>query len=253
MSLKNKHIVVTGAGRGIGAAIVDALSAEGAKISLMGRSLEPLQAKAAKLAEAQAISVDVTDSGAIAHAFEQAREGFGPIDILVNNAGQAHTAPAHKMDDDLWRRMMAVNLDSVFYCSREALKDMQPRNSGKIINIASTAALKGYGYVSAYVAAKHGTLGLTRSMALENAAKGITINAVCPGYTETDIVKDSIATIMEKTGRTEEEARAELTASNPQGRLVQPEEVANAVLWLCQPGSESVTGQAIAVAGGEVM
>jgi len=253
MQLKDKHVIVTGAGQGIGAAIVEALAAEGAKISLMGRKLAPLQTKAQGLPQAQVIPVDVTDSAAVKQAFHQARESFGPIDILVNNAGQALTTPAHKMGDEDWHRMIAVNLDSVFYCSREALMDMRPRQTGRIVNIASTAALKGYGYVSAYCAAKHGTLGLTRSMALENAAQGITVNAVCPGYTETELVKNSIETIMEKTGRTEEQARAELTQSNPQGRLVQPEEVANAVLWLCSPGAESITGQAIAVAGGEVM
>lgn len=253
MQLLDKHVIVTGAGKGIGAAIVDALTAAGAKTTLMGRNLAPLQEKAERLLQAQAISVDVTDSTAVKQAFAQARETFGPIDILVNNAGQAFTAPSHKMADDSWHQMIAVNLDSVFYCSREALADMRRRKTGRIVNIASTAALKGYGYVSAYCAAKHGTLGLTRAMALENATQGITINAVCPGYTETELVKNSIETIMEKTGRSEAEAREELTRSNPQGRLVQPEEVANAVLWLCSPGAESITGQAIAVAGGEVM
>lgn len=257
MVLSDKHVIVTGAGKGIGAAIVDVLAAEGAKITLMGRSLEPLQEKAAQLShsrgQALAISVDVTQSDRIKEAFQQARETFGPIDILINNAGQAYTSPVHKMDDEHWDQMIAVNLNSVFYCCREALVDMRKNGGGRIVNIASTAALKGYGYVSAYCAAKHGTLGLTRSLALETATKNITVNAVCPGYTETELVQNSLQTIMEKTGRTEEEARAELTQSNPQGRLVQPEEVANAVLWLCSPGAGAVTGQAIAVAGGEVM
>lgn len=253
MILSDKHVIVTGAGKGIGAAIVDILAAEGAKITLMGRKLAPLQQKADKLAHAQAISVDVTQSDRVKAAFQQAREAFGPVDILINNAGQASTSPIHKMDDELWHQMIAVNLNSVFYCCREALGDMRQSGGGRIINIASTAALKGYGYVSAYCAAKHGALGLTRSMALETATKNITVNAVCPGYTETELVKNSLQTIMEKTGRTEEEARAELTQSNPQGRLVQPKEVANAVLWLCSPGAEAVTGQAITVAGGEVM
>jgi len=253
MVLSDKHVIVTGAGKGIGAAIVDALAAEGAKVTLMGRTLAPLQEKAAKLPQAQAISVDVTQSDRVKAAFQQARVAFGPIDILVNNAGQAHTSPAHKIDDDHWHQMIAVNLSSVFYCCREALADMRQSGGGRIINIASTAALKGYGYVAAYCAAKHGTLGLTRSLALETATKNITVNAVCPGYTETELVQNSINTIMEKTGRNESEARSELTQGNPQGRLVQPEEVANAVLWLCSPGAEAVTGQAIAVAGGEVM
>ncbi len=251
--LSDKHVIVTGAGKGIGAAIVDTLAAEGAKVTLMGRSLAPLQEKVLQLPQAQAITVDVTQSDRIKAAFQQARAAFGHIDILINNAGQASTSPAHKIDDDHWDQMIAVNLSSVFYCCREALADMLESGGGRIINIASTAALKGYGYVAAYCAAKHGTLGLTRSLALETATKNITVNAVCPGYTETELVQNSIKTIMEKTGRSEAEARAELTQSNPQGRLVQPEDVANAVLWLCSPGSEAVTGQAIAVAGGEVM
>lgn len=257
MVLSGKHAIVSGAGKGIGAAIVDALVTEGAKVSLMGRSLGPLQDKVEQLSKlgisAQAICVDVTQSELVKAGFQQARETFGPIDILVNNAGQALTALAHMVDDDQWHQMMAVNLNGVFYCCREALSDMRKAGSGRIINIASTAALKGYAYVAAYCAAKHGTLGLTRSLALENAMKHITVNAVCPGYTETELVETAIETIMEKTGRSAEEARAQLTQGNPQQRLVQPEEVANAVLWLCVPGSESVTGQAITVAGGEVM
>ena len=253
MSLKDKHVVVTGASKGIGAAIVDALAAEGAKITLMGRSLAGLEQKAKGLALAQCVAVDVMDPEAVSAGFAKAREGFGAIDVLINNAGQAATAPFHKMDHGTWRQMMGVNLDSVFFCCQEAIADMRPAKAGRIINIASTAALKGYGYVSAYVAAKHGVLGLTRALALETAQHGITVNAVCPGYTETELVRDSIKTIMDKTGRSEDEARAELAKSNPQGRLIQPEEVADTVLWLCQANSASITGQAIAVAGGEVM
>ncbi len=253
MPLSDKHVVVTGAGKGIGAAIVDALAAEGAKVSLMGRTLAPLQAKASQLPSAQAIQLDVTDSGGVKKAFQSARDNFGPIDILINNAGQAHTSPLQSMSDELWHDMISVNLSSVFFCCREALSDMRKTGEGRIVNIASTAALKGYGYVSAYCAAKHGTLGLTRSLALETATKNITVNAVCPGYTETALIQKSIETIVEKTGRSAEEAMQTLTASNPQGRLVQPAEVANAVLWLCSPGAEAVTGQSITVAGGEVM
>ncbi|MEX0827518.1 MAG: SDR family oxidoreductase, partial [Haliea sp.] len=192
-------------------------------------------------------------SDSVAVAFQQAREAFGPIDILVNNAGQAYTAPLHKTDDEHWLQMLAVNLNGVFYCCREVLTDMRKAGEGRIVNIASTAALKGYAYVAAYSAAKHGVVGLTRSLALETAARNITVNAVCPGFTDTELVQNSIKNIMEKTGRSEAEARAELTQGNPQGRLIQPEEVAHAVRLLCLPGAEALTGQAIAVAGGEAM
>jgi len=158
-----------------------------------------------------------------------------------------------KTDAALLQDMLAVNLGGVFNCTQSVLPDMLAANWGRIVNVASTAGLRGYAYVSAYSAAKHGVIGLTRSLALELASKGITVNAVCPGYTETDIVKDAIANIMAKTARSETQARAELAKSNPQGRLVQAEEVANAVLWLASEGATSITGQAVAVAGGEVM
>jgi NAD(P)-dependent dehydrogenase (short-subunit alcohol dehydrogenase family) len=184
---------------------------------------------------------------------EQARSAFGGIDILVNNAGAAPSSPFHKLSSDEWRQVMAVNLDGVFNCTSAALPDMLRQQWGRVINIASTAAQRGYAYVSAYSAAKHGVLGLTRSLALETATKGITVNAVCPGYTDTDIIRDSIAVIMEKTGRTEQQALAQFTASNPQGRLIAPEEVAAMALWLCNEQARSITGQALSVSGGEVM
>jgi len=175
------------------------------------------------------------------------------MEILINNAGQASSAPFLKTDAELWRRMMTINLDGTFHCIQEALPGMLAAGWGRIVNIASTAGLIGYPYVTAYCASKHGVIGLTRALALELAAKGVTVNAVCPGFTDTDIVKDAVANIVAKTGRTPEEARAQLAAQNPQKRLVQPGEVANAVAWLCLPGSDAITGQAIAVAGGEVM
>ena len=158
-----------------------------------------------------------------------------------------------KTDSNLWRRMMTVNLDGTFHCIQAALPGMLDAGWGRIVNIASTAGLTGYAYVSAYCAAKHGVIGLTRALALEVAAKGVTVNAVCPGFTDTDMLKESLANIVAKTGRTPEATRAELAARNPQKRFIQPEEVANAVTWLCLPGSEAITGQTIAVAGGEVM
>jgi NAD(P)-dependent dehydrogenase (short-subunit alcohol dehydrogenase family) len=174
------------------------------------------------------------------------------VAVLVNNAGQAESAPFARTDLALFQRMVAVNLTGTFLCSREALPDMLAKGSGRIVNIASTAGLVGYAYVSAYCAAKHGVVGLTRALALETAKRGITVNAVCPGYTETDIVRDAVANIVSKTGKTEAEARETLTARNPQGRMVQPEEVADAVLWLASPGAAAITGQAISVSGGEV-
>ena len=199
------------------------------------------------------VSADVTDPESVRKAFESARGRFGEIAILVNNAGQAASAPFLKTDPALWRKMMAVNLDGTFHCTQAALAGMLAAGWGRIINVASTAGLTGYGYVTAYCAAKHGVVGLTRALAVEVATKGVTVNAVCPGFTDTDIVKEAVANIVAKTARTAEQARAELASRNPQKRLVRPEEVANTVAWLCLPGSEAITGQAIAVAGGEVM
>ncbi|HTA72859.1 MAG TPA: SDR family NAD(P)-dependent oxidoreductase [Gemmatimonadaceae bacterium] len=232
MTLTGKHAVVTGGNRGIGAAIVRALQEHGARVTVVHRA-----------------TVDVADGDAVARAFT----GMGRVDILVNNAGQAGSAPFGRTDHELWRRMMSVNLDGTYYCMQAVLPGMREAGWGRIVNIASTAGLVGYRYVSAYCAAKHGVVGLTRAVALEVATFGITVNAVCPGYTETDMASDAIAKIAERTKRTREEARYELEAHNPQHRLVRPEEVANAVAWLCLPGSEAITGQTIAVAGGEVM
>jgi NAD(P)-dependent dehydrogenase (short-subunit alcohol dehydrogenase family) len=185
--------------------------------------------------------------------FARAARRAGRVDILVNNAGQAASAPFGKTDAALWRRMLDVNLTGTFHCTQAALPAMLEAGWGRVVNVASTAGLVGYRYVAAYVAAKHGVVGLTRALALEVAARGVTVNAVCPGYTETDMVREAIANIVAKTGRDEQQARAGLAAGNPQQRLVQPEEVANAVAWLCLPESAAMTGQAIAVAGGEVM
>jgi NAD(P)-dependent dehydrogenase (short-subunit alcohol dehydrogenase family) len=253
--LSGKHALVTGGSRGIGTAVLEMLLAHGARVTSVSRTgTPPKESVTSGSRDAlHHVSGDVTDAESVRKAFESARGRFGEIAILVNNAGQAVSAPFLKTDPALWRKMMAVNLDGTFHCTQAALAGMLAAGSGRIINIASTAGLTGYGYLTAYCAAKHGVVGLTRALAVEVATKGVTVNAVCPGFTDTDIVKDAVANIVAKTGRTPEQAQADLVSRNPQKRLVRPEEVANVVAWLCLPGSEAITGQAIAVAGGEVM
>ncbi|MEL4177938.1 SDR family NAD(P)-dependent oxidoreductase [Roseateles sp. PN1] len=255
--LHGKHAVVTGGGSGIGAAIAQALLAAGANVTLMGRNLERLQAQFAALQAPGRLAlqtVDVSEEASVQQAFAALSQGaFGPAAILVNNAGQVQTAPLQRSSLDLWQTMLGVNLTGTFLCSREVLPAMLEQGFGRIINVASTAALTGYPYVAAYCAAKHGVLGLTRALALEVAQRGITVNAVCPGYTETDIISRAVDTLVQKTGRTAEQALAGFAASNPQGRLVQPAEVADAVLWLARPAAGAMNGQSIAVCGGELM
>lgn len=252
--LRGKVAVVTGAGRGIGAAIAAALAREGAGVALIGRDAARLEKQATELsADALVAPADITDPESVHKAFAKIRERFPRIDILVNNAGQAESAPFSRTDLALWNRMLAVNLTGTYLCTHEVLPAMLKQDYGRVINVASTGGLIGYAYVTAYCAAKHGVVGLTRALALEAAKTAVTVNAICPGYTETDLTKNTVANIVAKTGKSEADARAALTVHNPQGRLIRPYEVANAVLWLCLPGSESVTGQAVTIAGGEVM
>ncbi len=254
--LAGRHALVTGGSRGIGFAVAQRLLGMGARVTLLGRNPDALEQAAGKLAgdgEAAFASGDISRQDDVRSAFARAKACFGPVDILVNNAGQAASERFDRLDEAAWQQMIAVNLTGTFHCMQAALPDMLERRWGRIVSVASTAGLVGYAYVSAYCAAKHGVIGLTRALALETARKGITVNAVCPGYTETGIVQEALANITQKTGMSAEQARAKLAERNPQGRLIQPAEVADAVAWLCLPGAAAISGQAIPVDGGEVM
>jgi NAD(P)-dependent dehydrogenase (short-subunit alcohol dehydrogenase family) len=245
------HALVTGGGRGIGREVAATLVRAGATVTIIGRHRATLD-EAADAGAAHFVGVaDVTDRSALQETVTAAA-ARQPIDILVANAGIAESAPFMKSDAASFARMMDVNFMGVVHSIQAVLPSMRERPYGRIIAIASTAGLKGYPYVSAYVAAKHAVVGLVRSLALELATTRVTVNAVCPGFTDTDLVAGSVDNIMKKTGRTREQATAELSRHNPQGRLVLPAEVADSVLWLCGKGAGAITGQAIAVAGGEV-
>ena len=256
--LAGRHAIVTGGGRGIGKAIASELARLGADVSVMGRDAAVLEATANEIREAygakvSAIAADLSQPDQITIAFKAAAEKAGDASILVNNAGVAYSAPFLRTSLDNWNDVLNIDLTSAFLCIQQVLKTMMTSGFGRIINISSTSGLTGCAYVVAYCAAKHGLIGLTRALAMEVAKSGVTVNAVCPGFTETDIVTRSVDNIVKKTGRTAEQALGELVAHNPQARLIQPQEVAEAVGWLCLPGSRSMTGQSIAVAGGELM
>lgn len=255
--LSGQHAIVTGGGRGIGAAIAFDLARLGANLTLIGRTPETLIKRRDALLheferEIATIVADVTDGASIESAFASASDALGPPSILVNNAGAAESRPFRRTTPEQWRRMLDINLTGPALCIAQVLPQMLDVGYGRIINIASTAGLKGYAYVAAYTAAKHGLVGLTRALAIECATSGVTVNAVCPGFTDTDLTASSVDTIVARTGRTAEEARAELERFNPQQRLIEPWEVARTVAWLALPESSAITGQALVVAGGEV-
>ena len=257
-SLAGKHALITGGSRGIGRAISLALVQAGVRVTIAARNDAGLQQCAADIEALTGqtvctVQMDVCSAESVVAGFDAAVKAQGVVDILINNAGQAASAPVLATDQQLWQQMLNVNLSSAFLCTQQVLPGMMERRWGRIVNIASTAGLKAYPYVSAYVAAKHGLIGYTRAVALEIARSGVTVNAVCPGFTDTAIVDEAIHNIVEKTGRSAEQARDSLAQHNPQRRLIQPEEVARCVLWLCEPAASAMTGQAITVAGGEWM
>lgn len=246
MSLSGKRVAITGGGGGVGADLARGFAGAGAEVVIAGRRLEPLQAVAAEIPGARAVQADVTDEASVKAFFAEA----GPCDVVVANAGAAESAPFGRVSLESWSAMLATNLTGVFLTFREGLAQMP--GWGRLIAVASTAGLKGYAYVAPYAAAKHGVVGLTRSLALEVAKRPVTVNALCPGFLDTEMTDRSVANIMEKTGMAEEAARASLAATNPQKRLIRPAEVSAAALWLCGPGSEGINGQALAIAGGEI-
>jgi 3-hydroxybutyrate dehydrogenase len=250
--LAGRHALVTGGSRGIGRAVAAALARAGATVTVLGRDQATLEQTAARGDAGGFVVADVTDAAAVSASIAQAAAQHGPVDILIANAGGAESAPFAKADPAQFRRMFELNVMGTVHPIRAVLDGMVARRFGRIVAIASTAGLKGYAYVSAYCAAKHAVVGLVKALALETAATGVTVNAVCPGYTDTDMVRESAARISAKTGRPAEEAVAAMVRNNPLGRLITPDEVAGAVLFLCSPEAAAITGTTVTVAGGEI-
>ncbi|MEZ5872926.1 MAG: SDR family NAD(P)-dependent oxidoreductase [Nitratireductor sp.] len=250
MNLADRHIVVTGGGSGVGAEIAETFAALGARVSIIGRRLEPLQEVSARIG-AFAVCADVGNAEALELALASTRAEFGPVAVAIANAGSAPSAPFHKITADEFQSALSVNLNGVFHLWQACLADMKQAGWGRMIAIASTAGLKGYGYVSHYCAAKHGVVGLTRALAQELGRTGITVNAICPGFIETPLLERSIETIVAQTGMTAQKAAESLMAGNPQKRFVTTAEVAQTAVWLCSDAARSINGHALALSGGE--
>jgi len=251
-ALAGRHALVTGGSRGIGRAVAAALTQAGATVTALGRDQAALKEAVAQGHAAGFVVADVTEAERVEAGIARAATQHGPVDILVANAGGAESAPFAKADPEQFRRMFELNVMGSVHAIRAVLDGMVARRFGRIVAVASTAGLKGYAYMSAYCAAKHALVGLVRALALETATTGVTINAVCPGYTDTDMVRENAARIAAKTGRPAEEAVAAMVRNNPLGRLITPDEVAAAVLYLCSPAASAVTGTTLTVAGGEI-
>lgn len=249
--IMGRHALVTGGGSGVGREIALALAEAGVEVTICGRRADALAAVSDENRRIFGIPADVTDEQSMLALYRRAEAARGPFDIVVANAGAAESAPAHKVTLDDWQKTLDVNLTGAFLTVKPALSGMATRKAGRIVFVASVAGLKGYAYVAPYVAAKHGVVGLARALAAELAKTGVTVNAVCPGYVETDMLDKAVSNIVGKTGRSVEEARSILAAANPQNRFVQPDEVADTVLWLCGDKAGSITGQAISISGGE--
>ena len=255
--LGGRRALVTGGGRGIGRAVALDLARAGVAVAVASRTradVEAVAAEAARLgARAAAFAADVSRSDDVRELFRAARAALGPLDILVNGAGVAASALLARTSDELWHQILETNLSGAFYCLREALPEMAERGWGRVVNLASIAGKTGYPYISAYAASKHGLLGLTKCAALEMAARGVTVNAVCPGYVDTPMTDASVARIVEKTGRPAAEVRRTLVEASPQKRLFTAEEVSALVLFLCGDEARGITGQALSLDGGTVV
>jgi NAD(P)-dependent dehydrogenase (short-subunit alcohol dehydrogenase family) len=253
-ALAGRTAVITGGGRGIGRAVAETLAERGAAVLLAARSADELEATAAALrdggAEAYAVRCDVTDEADVARLADAAGERLGDVDILINNAGAAFAEPLHRLRLAQWQETLAVNATGPFLCTRAFLPAMVDRGRGRVVTVASVAGISGAAYIAAYAAAKHAAVGFVRAVAAEVAASGVTVNAVCPGYVDTGMTQASIDRIVEKTGRSEDEARAAILERSPQGRLIAAEEVAEAVAFLCSEGARGITGEALILDGG---